>query len=73
MQTTTITEETKKPERFALCVLYIGGMFGYRRVECGGARTRHLSCDPAWDREFHKALTESGARVLYDGRDGGRQ
>lgn len=127
-----------------MCVLYIGGMFGYRRVECrnieikigryaqhdrallvqytekgkrkahqfacysyrrrdgeqapgegtnspfvvvdasiempatfenlgnGGSRTRFASCDPEWDREFHKALTESGARVLYDGRDGGR-
>lgn len=145
MNTTTIVEEdkTRAPECFALCVLYIGGMFGYRRVECrsvsivrkpwaqfdralvveyvekgkrkahgfvcysfrrrtegeapgigtntpfvvvdstvdepatfedipSGTRTRHLSCDPAWDREFDDVLTKSTARVLFDGRNGGR-
>jgi len=131
---------------FTGCVLYIGGSFGYRRVECRsitikpgryaqhdralhveylekgkrksraftcyafgqqaetdapgsrtntpfvvlapGARveqpatfdqvgddsaiTRHLSCSPEWDREFHAALTKCGASVLFDGRKGGR-
>ena len=34
--------------------------------------TRHLSCDPAWRVEFDAKLRASGARVLFDGRDGGR-
>jgi hypothetical protein len=146
MQTTTILEDSEPRTVFtcALCVLYIGGAFGYRRVECrnvtierkryaqhdraliveyvergkrkphgfacysfrrrtdgespgegttvpfvvvdasidmpatfedcgaGMQRTRHLSCSPIWNQEFHVALTASGARLLFDGRDGGR-
>jgi hypothetical protein len=144
MQETQVIER----QRIALsaCVLYVGGSFGYRRVECrsltitpgryaqhdqalhveylekgkrrarafvcyafgaqaetdapgsrtntpfvvleagahvdapatfdslgdGSAITRHLSCSPAWDREFHAALTKCGASVLFDGRKGGR-
>lgn len=144
MNTPTIQKDTREETTYGQCVLYIGGMFGYRRVECrtvkikigrhaqydhalfveyvekgkrkaygfvcyshrrrteeqapgegttipfvvldasidapptfidlggGASRTRFASCDPAWDREFHAALSASGARVLFDGRDGGR-
>jgi hypothetical protein len=44
----------------------------FESVGEGMTRTRHLSCSPVWDQEFDQALRASGARVLFDGRDGGR-